>query len=186
VGQPATAPEFRRLIVYACPTGDFAAQLDAYFAQSRALFGENTAHQYPPHISLTGFYHDVASTIPAYVQQLDHALATVRQLQPAPVISLTRLNMSEDFHGIEIESMWLKQVIDVFITFAQSSTRRDAIRKKDWLHLSLAYHFEPAQGTKLKELAQSHIRLNAPVRWQLRFYEQHPDKLWTCHKTWNI
>ncbi|MBX3086809.1 MAG: hypothetical protein KF716_34570 [Anaerolineae bacterium] len=178
--------EYSRLIVYACPTGDLAAQLDAYFAQTRARLGENTAHQYPPHISLTGFFHDQPAAIPDYIPALDHALAAVRQLQPSAVITMARLNLSDEFHGIEIESAWLKQVIDAFITFAPSATRRDAIRKKDWLHLSLAYQFPTAQAQALRTFAQSYVRLDTAVAWQLRFYEQHPDKLWTCHRTWWI
>jgi hypothetical protein len=181
-----TSPGVSRLIVYACPTGDLATQLDAYFAQSRALFGENMAHQYMPHISLTGFFHDEPTTIPRYIHQLDRALAILRQQRPTAAISLTRLNLTDEFHGIEIDSTWLKQLIDAFITFASSPTRRDAIRKKDWLHLSLAYQFPAAQAPKLRSLAQSFVHLDAAVKWQLRFYEQHPDKLWTCHQTWNL
>ncbi len=182
----ADASAFTRLIIYACPTGDFAAQLDAYFAQSRARFGENMAHQYPPHVSLTGFFHDKPEAIPQYIYQLDHAMAVTRQLQPAPAISMTRMNFGDEFHGIEIESAWLKQLVDVFITFAVSNTRRDAIRKKDWLHLSLAYHFPASHGSTLRTMAQTHIQLGAAVGWQVRFYEQHRDKLWTCHKMWTI
>ena len=185
ISEPTPA-EMSRLIVYACPTGDLASQLDAYFAQSRALFGENLAHQYMPHISLTGFFHDRSSTIPRYVHQLDRALAVLHQQQPYAAITMTRLNLSDEFHGIEIESAWLKQLIDAFITFASSPTRRDAIRKKDWLHLSLAYQFPPAQAPTLRSLAQSFVHLDAAVKWQLRFYEQHPDKLWTCHQTWQL
>ena len=47
-------------IVYACPVGTLAGQLDLFFARSRAECGENAAHAYPPHCTLTGFFHSQA------------------------------------------------------------------------------------------------------------------------------
>ena len=45
-----------KLIVYACPVGELAEQLETYFSKSRLACGPNQAHQYMPHCTLTGFF----------------------------------------------------------------------------------------------------------------------------------
>ena len=46
----------RELILYACPIGPLADDLDAYFSQVTARFGPTTAQTYPVHCTLTGFF----------------------------------------------------------------------------------------------------------------------------------
>jgi type VI protein secretion system component VasA len=174
------------LILYACPTGELAAQLDNYFALSRRACGENAAHRYMPHITLTGFFHDLPSTIEFYVQQLDRVLAaSTPPASGAPIIHKP-MGFQTNFHMIEIESPWLKQLTAEFIPLAMTESRQEAIRKKDWLHLSLAYDFPPEQHEILKNLASETLYLDAQVGWELRFYERHPDNRWTCHRVWSL
>lgn len=176
----------RELIVYACPTGDLATQMAHYFARSRAECGPNTAHAYMPHCTLTGFFHDLPASIPHYVQRLERALAAARPTQPTPVIAIERLRFDTQFHGFELSSPWLAQLVAAFATAADSPTRVDAIRLKDWLHLSLAYHFPPEQHDALMQIARGTIDPAAPVAWDLRFYERGPDNGWTCHACWPL
>ena len=62
-----------KFIIYACPMGKLNSQLEDYFNKSRQLYGENTAHKYMPHCTLTGFFTDESSAIPIYVEALDKA-----------------------------------------------------------------------------------------------------------------
>lgn len=175
-----------QLILYACPTGELADQLDGYFTLSRTRYGENAAHHYMPHCTLTGFFHDVPSTISFYTEQLDVLLSAMRSTEPQPVISMTGISFNPNFHGIELESPWLRELVERFIQRSATPSRTEPIRKKDWLHLSLAYEFPAEQQTPLKTLAEAMIHLDAAVSWQLRFYERHPDQSWTCHKEWAL
>lgn len=170
-------------IVYACPVGELADQLDRYFQQSLAVCGANAAHRYMPHCTLTGFFHDEEMAIPLYVQALDRALRQALPC-PTPVITIQQLTFRSDWHGLELQSDWLKSLMANFATLAVSPTRQDALRLKDWLHLSLAYEFQTEQSDGLMRLAQDAITLQAAVRWELRFYQRHADQRWTCHQSW--
>ncbi|MGL6139251.1 MAG: hypothetical protein ACRC2M_18300, partial [Planktothrix sp.] len=80
-------------------------------------------------------------------------------------------------------------ILLLMINFSQlvnSPTRLEALRLKTWLHLSLAYEFQPQHAQKLKDLAQNRINPYAQVDWELRFYQRHPDHSWTCHQSWQL
>jgi hypothetical protein len=177
-------------IVYACPTGELAKQLDRYFQQSLATCGANAAHRYMPHCTLTGFFQDEETAIPLYVEALDRTLCQAQPC-PSPVITIQQLTFRPDWHGLELQSVWLKNMIANFASLAESPTRQDTLRLKDWLHLSLAYEFQPEQSEALIQLAQEYINLGSPVQWELRFYQRHseqhhPDQRWICHQSWQL
>ncbi len=176
----------RELIVYACPIGDLAKQIELYFELSRYHVGLNPAHAYMPHCSLTGFFHDHFEVIPFYISILNQVLIQARSTQPDPVIQIQELILWPEFHGLALQSDWIKQVIIEFARQAPSATRRDDLRPKDWLHLSLAYEFGPDQAELLTQLAQAQIDLQQPVGWELRFYERHRKNQWTCHACWPL
>jgi ubiquitin-associated SH3 domain-containing protein len=171
------------LIVYACPTGELATQLNAFFARSRAEIGPNAAHRYPPHITLTGFFHDTPSSIPNYVTALREALAAAPRLA---AIHVTGAMYEPHFYGLLIESPWLQNVTKAFAYLANSSTRADAIRLKDWLHLSLAYEFQPEQAKPLQAIARAMVDVTAPAGWELRLYERFGRDEWRCHASWPL
>lgn len=168
------------LILYACPTGPLAEQLTQYFTESARQVGPNAAHQYMPHITLTGFFHDVRETVPAYVALLEQLLCH----RPPLTISLERLLLTPEFHGIEIISPDLKALTQEFVELAPDSTRTEALRPKDWLHLSLAYQFPAEKNAQLEDLAHRFVSLEASVSWEVRFYERGPGNHWICHGNW--
>ncbi|HEY9621323.1 MAG TPA: hypothetical protein V6C78_13185 [Crinalium sp.] len=172
-------------IVYACPVGELAEQLDQYFQQSLDCCGANAAHHYMPHCTLTGFFQDEESAIPLYVEALDRAFHQVQPC-PNPVITIQQLAFRSDWHGLELQSDWLKNLIVVFATSAASPTRREALRLKDWLHLSLAYDFQREHSDVLQQLAQNYISLKTPVQWELRFYQRNAEQRWICHQSWRL
>ncbi|MEB3356577.1 MAG: hypothetical protein VKK04_07610 [Synechococcales bacterium] len=195
----------REFIVYACPVGDLAQQLEAYFEKSRAI-APNKAHDYMPHCTLTGFFHDQKAAIPTYCTALDQALREARSNQPKPAIAIQGLAFHPQWHGLELASDWIKQLIAHFARQARSASRRDDLRLKDWLHLSLAYGFDERYNEPLQQLALTLVNPAAAVDWELRFYERinsggdpksnpgdgtgspqaSQSAMWICHQCWPI
>ncbi|MBE9078227.1 hypothetical protein IQ241_13150 [Romeria aff. gracilis LEGE 07310] len=189
------------LILYACPTGELAAQLEDYFRHSRRRCGPNAAHAYMPHCTLTGFFQAESQAIPRYVQALEKATAQVLEQRSEAAYSLRDSNPSVMasaraerlqgrvaiqslqfhplWHGLELASDWLCQLA---ARFARYSPSAPALRLKDWLHLSLAYDFDPAQAPELEQLARAKIDIQAEVRWELRLYERNENRTWHCHR----
>ena len=179
-------------IVYACPTGELAQQLATYFDRARAECGPNTAHRYMPHITLTGFFHDEPTAIRLYVEALGQAHAAWVQSRAAgngkgsthDGIQIAAMRFQDEFHFLQIESPCLQQITAHFANLADSPTRRDALRLKDWLHLSLAYEFRPEHRARLVQLATQLVDISAPVAWELRFYERRASDEWLQHAAW--
>lgn len=181
--EAATIGEY---IVYACPRGPLAAQIEAYFASSLAAYGPNTAHRYMPHCTLTGFFPDQAATVPAYAAALAGALSQARGTRPAQPLAVLGLECRPDFHGLLLDGPWLERLVADFAAAADSPTRRSPLRLKSWLHLSLAYGFAPAQHEPLAALARAMVDPAAAVTWELCFYERHGDGSWVCHAAWDL
>jgi hypothetical protein len=175
-----------KFIVYACPLGELADQIERYFEKSRDRYGPNTAHAYMPHCTLTGFFEEVSSAMPNYVQRLDRAYRLLGRSRPETVIEIKALTLRPDWHGLELDSPWLKKLMRTFACTATSPTRKDPLRLKDWLHLSLAYGFSPEQGDALADLARQQVDPTAPVAWELRFYQHNADQAWICHRCWPL
>ena len=206
----AFEPDMTQFIVYACPTGALAERLDRYFEKSLTLCGVNAAHRYMPHSTLTGFFHDVESSVPQYIEALGNALTRAQASRSDQPIQITALSFRDDWHGLELESDWLKALVADFAHHVDSFNRPDPLRLKSWLHLSLAYEFELSQSVQLTHLAQTHIDITADVNWELRYYQrikkqdaQHDHHScttdsrpieetiyggdrWLCHRVWRI
>lgn len=169
------------LIVYACPRGELAAQVERFYAASRERFGPNSAHAYPPHITLTGFFHDDDAAVPLYSAALAAALAEALARRPEGAVLVAALATEELFHGLLIDSPWLEALAVGFHARAASPTLRDGVRPKTNLHLSLAYGFSPGQGPALGALARAMVDPAAPTSWVIRLYERTPDGGWVAH-----
>ncbi len=176
----------REFIVYACPIGPLAQRIDGFYERTLRKVGHNRAHDYMAHCTLTGFFHDEVEAIPSYVNALDEALARARSTQPTPVVRILGVELQENFHGLLLDSPWLKALTADFAAAVDSPSRRDDLRLKDWLHLSLAYDFPPEQGPKLARIAKEMIDIHLPVHWDLRFYERHVKDGWISHVVWPL
>ncbi|WP_052055371.1 hypothetical protein [Myxosarcina sp. GI1] len=174
-----------QFIIYACPVGKLNSQIETYFNKSRELYGENSAHKYMPHCSLTGFFADELSSIPTYIQALNKAYIEAENNLSVD-IEIKQLSFRENWHGLELQAEGLKQLMFNFTRIETSTTRQEVIRIKDWLHLSLAYDFDRRHSAELKNLALEIIALKAKVDWELCFYQKNADWTWTCLKTWSL
>lgn len=171
-----------KFVVYACPIGELADQLASYFSKSRLSCGSNTAHQYMPHCTLTGFFEDATSSVPQYTRALERSLKRYRRSQPDPPLTVIDLEFRPNWHGLRLSSEWLNELILDFVCTATSPARKSPLRPKSWLHLSLAYGFAADQADILQSLARETVFPQSPVEWELRFYQQHPNLTWTCHQ----
>ncbi len=163
-------------ILYACPVGVLADQLDAYLAASTARCGPNAAHQYVPHVSLTGFFHDDAGAAAFYAP-----LAEPAAHEHASVV-IEQMMLRGDFHALLVSSPWLERTAAAFADVAGGSpTRIDDIRVKRDLHLSLAYGFPADSHGELADLAVAMVDIAAPVQWQIRLYERDVAARWHLH-----
>lgn len=181
------ASDLRELILYACPIGPLAEQLDCFFQKSLQLCGPNTAHRYMPHCTLTGFFHDEGSSIPAYMDALERALSGTLTAA-SPEIAVTGMYFKQGFHFLAIASPWLQQLTATFAQLAQSSTRTDEIRLKTDLHVSLAYGFAPDMEETLRAIAEDLLEGEAADvgGWELRFYERGDENQWFLHGSWAL
>jgi hypothetical protein len=183
---PRPIDDMHEYIVYACPVGELADQLTHYFAASRKLIGPNAAHRYMPHCTLTGFFHDDPESIHLYCAALEAALRRARPSQSIPVLTILNMVFRTDFHGLLLDGPWLKALIADFAHSVDAPRRRDALRLKGWLHLSLAYGFPPEQHGALAELANTVVDVAAPVAWELCVYERRVDDAWLQHARWPL
>lgn len=175
-----------QFIIYACPVGELNSQLEDYFQQSYQLYGKNTAHKYMPHCTLTGFFADESSSIPIYIHALDKAYTEAKSDRLSWNIEIQQLTFNENWHGLELQADGLKNLIANFARLENSPTREEKLRLKDWLHLSLAYNFNPEHGARLKQLAAENIDIAANVNWELRFYQKNSDWTWKCLQSWEL
>lgn len=175
-----------KFILYACPTGQLADQIDAYFEAVKTNFNWNPALDYMPHCSLTGFFHDNATAAQHYTLALEEILTHMRPSQPDPVMRVSGMFFDSDFHGFTLQSSWLTDLTQAFAAATGFGTRREAIRLKEWLHLSLAYRFKSDEHNALKARAQQLINPQASVGWDLRFYQRRNANQWTCHGCWPL
>ena len=127
-----------KFILYACPVGPLADQIQAFLDQSRARFGPNAAHAYMPHCTLTGFFSDDPAVVPGDLQRLDRLLARALPAGPRPVVRVTGWGAQPGWLGLELESPWLRGLAKDFAASASGGSRQTPVKEKSRLHLTLA------------------------------------------------
>jgi ubiquitin-associated SH3 domain-containing protein len=170
-----------RLILYACPQGDLGEQIERFFAESLRRFRANAAHAYMPHCSLTGFFDGDSGLIAHHARILGESLEHNASGCQLPCIEVLGFGHRHDWHGLELRSPWLLERVR---ELARKSSA--PIPVKTWQHLSLAYDFLPAQDDELRRLARAMIDPDAPVHWQVRYYQRKPGNDWICHQAWAL
>lgn len=162
------------LILYAVPEGALAGQIAAYF---EGLTTE--AQSYPPHCTLTGFFHD--DDVARYVG------AAAQCVAPVPVRVVRMHAGAGDWVGLELDAPDLVALTRRFAGLvATPGTRKDAVRVKEWLHVSLAYGHDASAHAELAQRAVLTVDPSAAVTWSLRLYERTDDGEWLVHGSWSL
>lgn len=175
-----------QLIVYACPLGPLAEQIEIYFNKSRSLCGPNKAHGYMPHCSLTGFFYDDPAQAQHYVERLEDCYQRYWSGSSRNRIGVKGMEFKPDWHGLLLDAPILKRMMQQFAQSSATPTCQEKIRPKSWLHLSLAYGFHGNQSKRLESLAQALIQPEREVNWQLRFYRREQGNGWLCYHQWEL
>jgi hypothetical protein len=166
------------LILYACPVGPLAEAIEAYWAAVLADIGANSAHEYMPHVTLTGFFHDDRASIEGHVATLAGVLAA----DPSPPrdVTVTGTLFQQSHHLLTVDAPWCRALAAAF------GDRTPGVRVKDRLHISLAYGFPPREGPTLERLGRKLVDPSLPTTWELRFYERVAPGKWQLHATWPL
>lgn len=154
------------LILYATPTGPLADALDEQFHRISAL-GPTTAQTYPPHCTLTGFFHRREAEIPRILAEVDRAVRESGPM-PADAVDIIALRRSADWVGLELSSPWLIEATQRFIGCHRIGPGDDPLRPKDWLHLSIAYGTDDIAAAA----AATELDLTLPVRWEVALWQR--------------
>lgn len=165
------------LILYLTPAGELGEQCHEFFRESGRRFGTTVAHTYPPHVTLTGFFRRSTARRATVVTELHPLLAAAEITSDA--VSVDRLHVTEQWAGLEVTSPWAKMLTADVMQAHVVLGDEDALRPKDWLHLSLAYGLRP--GQMLREyVAMAHdiIDPQAPVSWKAGLWERDRGGAW--------
>lgn len=124
------------VILYATPTGAFSDACDRYWASLHKLDSPTTAQTYPPHCTLTGFFHRRPADIPRLVNEV---VAVSGVTGSELTVQSARLEKKDGWVGFVLESHSFEAAIREFVSRHVVRDGDDALRPKTWLHLSLSY-----------------------------------------------
>lgn len=125
------------LILYATPEGPLAERCAALWAELAAAGRETAAQTYPPHVTLTGFFRRPPERVDDVVADVARGVGEC-SLDAVADVSMRPL-CTEDWAGLEVRSPALHDLTATVVDAHLVASDEDALRIKDWLHLSLAY-----------------------------------------------
>lgn len=165
------------LILYATPEGPLAERCDALWAELTTAQG-TAAQAYPPHVTLTGFFRRAPERVDDVVADVGRAVGPFH-LDALEDVSVAPL-CSEDWVGLEVRSLGLHDLTAAVVGAHRAAPGEDALRPKDWLHLSLAY----GDGVDVAALAPRCVEAVAGARatgWTVGLWRRDEDgwcRLW--------
>ncbi len=171
------------LIVYAVPLGPLGDQLDDYWHRAAPIL-PNAALAYPPHCTVTGFFHRRAEDVPGVVAAVERAVSDDGGSPAAPVVE--RMVLDGGWFGLVLDAPALVALAERFARLAPTGPDDDPVRPKAHPHLSLAYEFGPEDATALAALAALTVRPEASALWELRLYEGRRSGPWRSLAAWPL
>lgn len=172
----------RELIVYLTPIGPLGNACERYLAMTKRNLGPTTAHTYPPHISLTGFFRRTSKRADEVIAEFGARFGE-NLIAPPESVKVIGLKKSANWVGLEVQSTWAQERVAEFVEHHVVQPGDDAIRPKDWLHLSLAYGALPddvplaSYGT----VAREEVDPSLAGTWTLGLWERSADGNWIHH-----
>ena len=165
----------RELILYATPTGELANTCARYF-EAAASLGPTAAQGYPPHCTLTGFFHRAGERGEEVADEVADLLHATGQ-PPAGAVTVRGPRRHDHWLGLELESDWLARVVAEFVDHHRLDPGDDRLRPKERLHLSLAY--DVLDLDPYVELADGFdFGAGADGPWQVALWERGPNNGW--------
>ncbi len=155
----------RELILYATPVGPLAEAIEAYFGAVEPT----TANDYPPHCTLTGFFHRRPARANEIADEVRNLVASTGPV-PEDGVVVRDLHLDADWVGLELHSPFCEEFTARFVAEHQSDPTDDALRPKDWLHLSLAYGVDDL--TTHAATASEVIDPALPCTWEIALWER--------------
>ena len=131
------------LILYAEPGGALGARCAEFWAAASAADATTSAQEYPPHVTLTGFFHRPPEALPDVLAAFRAAVdATVpagldgsRWATPVTL----EYQANDTWIGLHVQAAWMDAVIAAFVEACPAVPGDDPVRPKSWLHVSLSY-----------------------------------------------
>lgn len=153
--------------MYATPTGPLADACTRFFAEATSI-EPTTAQTYPPHVTLTGFFHRTSPRADGVTAEVRELLA---DLGPVPdgAVTVEELRVEPGWIGLVITSPWLLDVVGRFVASHRLEGDDDPLRPKDWLHLSLAYGVDDLDP--YRRLAAT-FPADAAAGWEVGLWER--------------
>ena len=166
------------LILYATPTGVLADACERYFAEATAL-GATTAQTYPPHCTLTGFFRRSPDRISVVADEVREVIGADPAV-PDGEVRIVQLLQTDEWIGLELSSPWLEDLTRRFADVHAVKPGEDALRPKDWLHLSLAYGVDDL--TPYRSLTdRCGLTSTLTGSWEVALWERHSFSRWHRH-----
>ncbi|MEO0492213.1 MAG: hypothetical protein AAF081_02225, partial [Actinomycetota bacterium] len=91
-------------------------------------------------------------------------------------VVVDRLGIHDGWVGLELSSPGLLSIIDAVVAADVVAPGEDALRPKDWLHVSLAYGV--ADLDPYVALAEEIVDPMAVATWHVGFWERLPNGSW--------
>ena len=161
----------RQLILYATPAGPLADACERYYSAASAI-GPTAAQTYPPHCTLTGFFHRSPHQADQVIAEMKALISDAGRV-PDGAVGVEGPTVIEGWVGLELASPWLADLTARIVACHRLRPGDDALRPKNWLHLSLAYGIaSPARVEPFAELAQELVTPAAPAVWEVAVWER--------------
>lgn len=169
----------RELILYATPVGPLADAVDHYFETVAEELMPTTAQTYPPHCTLTGFFHRDDDGARVAIEEIGRAVADAGPV-PAGAVEIVALHGQEEWVGLELRAPWLQALTRRIAADHRPGPGQDALRVKRWLHLSLAYGIDDLAPHA--RLAETTVDPGLGVVWEVSLWERRRDGSWIRHE----
>ncbi|XP_011161275.1 protein UBASH3A homolog [Solenopsis invicta] len=158
----------RQYVLYACPSGSLAEQLELFWSESKEL-GWNGAHNFIPHITLVSFF-----TAPdEFTKELANILENVVHQDGLHEHIELETYVSPNFMGLfvkDVNAELLKNIALCYVNkiAALGITAEPQIKS---LHLTLAYQFPGNLFQSFRSMVEK-LGPNTPTNWELRLYSR--------------
>ena len=174
--------ELAELILYAEPGGELGARCAELWAATSVSDLSTTAQEYPPHVTLTGFFRRHRERIGdvrlALTDALDAAVpAGLDGVRWAGPVTL-EFQANDDWVGLHVQAAWMDAVVAAFVAHTRTQPAapgEDPLRPKAWLHVSLAYgeQFEALGDVDdLDAPAAGFVGLTGESSWTVSLWER--------------